>query len=129
MAPISPIAHASRGNYWSKWFDNPIESLTIPVFSQDNIKMAHVDICTLDSLPIARAALHAFDPGFTMLKYDLSLSESEKDQWQAAATEEQKKDIPAEPAKDGRYYLPPNKYLVKISWGGFETYSPLEVTD
>lgn len=129
LAPIAPVAHASRGNYWSKWFDNSIELLTIPVFSKDYVKLVQVEICTLDSLPIARAASRDFDAGLTLLKYDLSMSESEKNQWQTVAAEDDKKAIPTEPAKDGRYYLPPNKYLVKLSWGGFETYRSFEVTE
>jgi hypothetical protein len=130
VGPITSISHAGRGNYWSKWFDNSMENLSIPVFLPKPEKSLNAFICLPDSSVIARSTHRDIAPGLQFLRgYDLILTPAEWESWRSIEWQEGSPKCPKEPAKDGKYYLTPGKYLVMITTGEVVTYTPFEITN
>lgn len=102
--PLEKITYSEYwGRVWSKWWDSGKTEIDIPVFSSNSgdgkVTIVHEDGTEVQSFDISIAK------GLNYISYDLSISESAK-------TEEMEK------ADNGKYYIQPGKYTLKIELGG-----------
>jgi hypothetical protein len=65
---------------------------------------------------------YAVQEGINQWKYDASISSIGKEKWQKKV-----KDLKLKEAKNGKLYLPPGKYQVKLTQGTASQSTPLEI--
>ena len=105
---VADIKHSkSWGSSWNKWLQPRTPEIKVPFYSK-NPGNYEVRILTED-----KDILHSFnveaEKGFNEIVYDLAIDEKNKDKLQ------NDKGILIEKAKNGKYYLPKDKYFIEIA--------------
>jgi hypothetical protein len=130
VGPIANIQYGNRGNYWSKWFEHENSHLVVPLFISAPNNQIQFSICSTDSLVITTLKPQKMESGLQfMADYDLSIPKEEVEKWKARQPQQKSSSIPHQPAKNGQYYLPPARYLLRVEHLGMIQYAPFEVTD
>jgi hypothetical protein len=129
IAPIPSIAHGNRGDYWSKWFDNDYKNLEIPVFSPTYLKTINMNICTADSMVLCTHVPGSLQAGLQYVTYDLTYTDKEFATWQSSHQGKDLSQWPQKPAKDGKKYLPPGTYFIRMEKENEVVFASFTVTE
>ena len=127
---ISDVNHSSAwGRQRVSWADAIEPEIKIPVYSK-TASMVKVSIQTKDGLELKSFAADC-SKGLNYFSYDLTLSEEFLTEYIISLNEKRKKDqdeIKVKPADNGKIYLLPGDYKVKISIGETESEGNLKVS-
>ena len=109
------------GSSWSQWSDPYTPEIELVFFSpkagEANITLQNEKGKELKTWTVQ------VDKGFNFAKYDLSISEKGKAEW------EKKKDIKVNKAENGKFYLPAATYKVEISLNGINAERDMEIKE
>ena len=94
------------GSSWSKWLQPNTPKISIPYFSNQEKK--HIIEIYLDDVKVNSFAINS-DKGFNEASFDVSFSKKGRKEYL-----NKNKDASSEVGKNGVFYLPKGKYIVKI---------------
>lgn len=117
---VDPIDHSTFwGRKWSSWSEGFSPKETV-VFYSPKAGNANIDILDADEKVLTSITQEAVK-GFNYIDYDLAITEAGKD----ILVKEHEATLSK--ADDGKFYLPPGKYEIKLSVGDKTKQTPLEI--
>ena len=117
----SPIRHSENwGSSWSKWLQSNQPNVTLDFFAKNSGEV-QVSVINEKGISVYDDTI-TVQEGINQWKYDASISSIGKEKWQKKV-----KDLKLKEAKNGKLYLPPGKYQVKLTQGTASQSTPLEI--
>ena len=119
LGSIDSVNHSGRwGSSFSKWRDTYEPSVNLQFYSPQSGK-AIISVLTEDNKELQQYFTDV-TKGVNTFEYDVSVSEKGKKLLE-------KQDVEVTEAKNGIYYLPKGKYVIKVAVGAASSTTPLEV--
>ena len=119
LGSIDSVNHSGRwGSSFSKWRDTYEPSVNLQFYSPQSGK-AIISVLTEDNKELQQYFTDVAK-GVNTFEYDVSVSEKGKKLLE-------KQDVEVTEAKNGIYYLPKGKYVIKVAVGAASSTTPLEV--